>query len=161
MAEVFQTENFIVEAPDHPLVDRNDGGHIKISPKIRIVDRQALSPRLAIEYMRLSMVVGQALTNVMNKHGVDIGRINYQDNGNWSVFKPEGPYFHLHIFGRAKSAKINKYGDAIYAGHRETGFYDNFKPLTKEDIADIKKETEKIFKQKKYLNKSWGNIKNN
>ncbi len=25
----------------------------------------------------------------MNEHGVDIEKINYQDNGNWSVFKKD------------------------------------------------------------------------
>ena len=156
MAEIYQTKNFIVEAPDHPLVDRNDGGHIKISPKVRVADRQALNPKLAVEVMRLTMVVGSAMAKVMNEHGVDVGRINYQDNGNWSVFKQEGPSFHLHLFGRAKSAKINKYGDAIFAGHREAGFYDNFKPLNQDDIEEIKKEIEKLFKEDKYSDKTWG-----
>ena len=156
MAEIFKTENFIVEAVDHPLIDRDDGGHIKINPVVKVKNRQELSPKQAIELMRLGIVVGQAMTKIMNEHGVDIGIINYQDNGNWSVFKPEGSYLHLHLFGRAKSAKINKYGEAIFAGRRESGFYDNFKPLNKEDIKDIKKEIEKIFKEEKYSNKSWG-----
>jgi hypothetical protein len=32
--------------------------------------------------MRLTMVVGEAMIKVMNDHGVDIVKINYQDNGN-------------------------------------------------------------------------------
>ncbi|MFA6119695.1 MAG: hypothetical protein WC688_07265, partial [Parachlamydiales bacterium] len=84
-----------------------------------------------------------------------IGRINYQDNGNWSVFKPEGPYLHIHLYGRAKSAKIQKYGDAVYLPQRETGFYDKFEPLNDGDIAEIKKQIEEISKQEKYQDSNW------
>jgi diadenosine tetraphosphate (Ap4A) HIT family hydrolase len=156
MAEIYKVKNFIVEAPEKPHVTRVDGGHIKITPTEKVVDRTRLSPKLAIELMRLTMVAGEAMTNVMNKHGVDIGRINYQDNGNWSVFTPEGPYLHIHLYGRAKNAKINKYGDACHFPQRETGFYDSFEPLSSEDILEIKKEIEEILKQEKYLDKNWG-----
>ena len=91
MTMIYESENFFVEAVEKPHVDRDDGGHIKIYPKVRIRDRQQLSPKQAIELMKLTIIVGQAMTKIMNEHGVDIGRINYQDNGNWSVFKPEGP----------------------------------------------------------------------
>jgi hypothetical protein len=94
----------------------------------------------------------------MNNRGVDIGRINYQDNGNWSVFKPEGPYLHIHLYGRAKSAKIQKYGDATNFPQRETGFYDENEPLNDSDIAEIKKQIEEISKQEKYQDSNW-NVK--
>jgi diadenosine tetraphosphate (Ap4A) HIT family hydrolase len=120
-----------------------------------LADRTQLTPKLAIELMRLTMVVGEAMAGALNRRGIDVGRINYQDNGNWSVFKPEGPHLHIHLFGRAKSAKINKYGDAIFAGHRDTGFYDKFEPLNEEDILEIRKEIEKIFKEEKYQDGNW------
>jgi diadenosine tetraphosphate (Ap4A) HIT family hydrolase len=72
MATIYESENFIVEAVEKPHVDRDDGGHIKIYPKVRLSDRQQLSPKQAIELMRLTIVVGQAMTTVMNQHGVDI-----------------------------------------------------------------------------------------
>lgn len=157
MTLIYKTENFIVEAFDKPHIDRNDGGHIKISPNVRIVDRQQLSPKLAIECIRLTIVVGKAMTRVMNEHGVDIGRINYQDNGNWSVFDPEGPYFHIHLYGRAKSAKIQKYGESCFfplrSKHPE--FYENNKPLNQNDIRDIKAEIEKLFTNEEYSDSSW------
>ena len=154
---IFETENFIVEAFDNSHVDREDGGHIKISPKVKYVDRQALPPRLAIELMRLTMIVGGVMTEVMNEHGVDIGRINYQDNGNWSVFKPEGPYLHVHLYGRAKSAKVHKYGQACYFPHREEKpeYYKDFKSLNEEDVIEIRKEIERLFTEEKYQDKNW------
>ena len=155
MANIYETENFIVEAVDQPHVTREDGGHIKIYPKVRKVDRTELSPREAIEVMRLTMVVGEAMTEVMNNRGVDIGRINYQDNGNWSVFKPEGPYFHIHLYGRAKSAKIQIYGDATHFPQRETGFYEGNEPFNDGDITEMKNKIEELFKQEKYLDANW------
>ncbi len=155
MSLIYETINFKVEAVDKPHVDRDDGGHIVIIPKRKVVDRTELEPKEAIELIRLTMVVGAAFTKVMNQRGVDIGRINYQDNGNWSVFKPEGPQMHVHLYGRAKSAKYNKYGEAIFSKKmNETDWYENFKPLNEEDIKEIKKEI--VFKMDKFQNYEWG-----
>ena len=158
MATVYESENFIVEAVEKPHVDRDDGGHIKISPKVRILDRQQLSPKQAIELMRLTIVVGQAMTDVMNKQGVDIGRINYQDNGNWTVFKPEGSYLHIHLYGRAKSAKYHKYGQACHFPLRDENpeYYARFKPLNSKDVKDIHDEILQLLKQKKFSDSEWG-----
>ncbi len=155
---IYESENFFVEAVEKPHVDRNDGGHIKIYPKVRVLDRQQLTPNQAVELMRLTIVVGQAMVKIMNDHGVDIGRLNYQDNGNWTVFKPEGSYLHIHLYGRAKSAKIHKYGQACFFPHKEENpeYYKNFKPLNSEDSRDIKTEIEKLLNSKKFSDLEWG-----
>ncbi|MFH0714122.1 MAG: hypothetical protein V1722_05820 [Candidatus Micrarchaeota archaeon] len=159
MAFIYETENFIVESFEKPTphIDRNEGGHIKICPKVRIVNRQALSPKLAIECMRLTLVVGEAMATAMNKRGVDVGRVNYQDMGNWSVNKPDGPYFHIHIYGRAKSAKVQRYNQSMYLPDRkeQPEFYTTFKPLNDGDVAEIRKEIERLFKTKKYSDAEW------
>lgn len=80
---IYETGNFYVIAVQHPLVCRKEGGHIEITPVKRVVDRTILSPDLAIELMYLTMLIGEAMTLGMNNRGIDIGRINYQDNGNW------------------------------------------------------------------------------
>ena len=157
MAIIYESKNFIVEAVKNPHIDREDGGHIKIFPKVRILDRQQLSSKHAIELMRLTIVVGEAMTKVMNDNGVDIGRINYQDNGNWTVFKPKGSYLHIHLYGRAKSAKIQKYGQACYFPHREEKpeFYEKLNPLNKKDIKDINIEIKKLLKKEKFSDSFW------
>jgi diadenosine tetraphosphate (Ap4A) HIT family hydrolase len=157
MPTIFETDNFIIEAVDKPHIDRNDGGHIKISPKVRVVDRQHLSPKLAIEIMKLTILVGEAMTIAMNKRGVDIGRINYQDMGNWSVNKSEGPYVHYHLYGRAKSAKYQVYGDAVYLPQRKDHpeFYEHFKPLNSRDVEEIRKEIEKLLKTENFKDSNW------
>jgi diadenosine tetraphosphate (Ap4A) HIT family hydrolase len=153
--EILQTDNFVVEAVEKPHVSRMDGGHIKITPKVRVIDRTELSPQLAIELMRLTMIVGKAMIAALNRRGIDVLRINYQDMGNWSVFKPEGPYLHINLYGRAKSAKTQKWGDACYLPHRETGFYDSFEPLDDGDILEIKEEINSIFNEDKYKDPVW------
>lgn len=158
MAEVYQTKNFIVESVDKPMISRADGGHLIISPQTRIADRTKLSPALAIEFIRLSMIVGEAMTIAMNKGGIDVGRINYQDNGNWGVFTPQGPHFHLHLYGRAKSAKIQKYGESVLLPFMNTGFYDSFEPLNAGDIKEIRFQIETLSSQEKYALANWPGI---
>jgi len=147
---ICETENFCIQAASRPFVDRTEGGHLYIFPKTPVRDRTQLSPKLAIEYTKLSMVVGEALKSAMARRGVDIGIVNYQDMGNWGVFTPEGPTLHMQIYGRATTAIIQKYGDAVQLPHRETGFYDNFKPLNGEDIKEIKADIERLMQAAKY-----------
>lgn len=147
---ICETQNFYIQAASRPFIDRTEGGHVYLFPKVPVRDRTQLSPSLAIEYQKLSMIVGEALKSAMKRRGVDIGIINYQDMGNWGVFKPEGPTLHLQIYGRATTATIQKYGDAVQLPHRETGFYDNFLPLNDEDIAEIRKDIDALQKSDKY-----------
>jgi hypothetical protein len=62
---------------------------------------------------------------------------------------------HIHLYGRARSAKVHKYGEACYFPFRETGFYDGFEPLTPDDIAGIQAELEKLLQQEKYKLSNW------
>ncbi len=155
MAYIFDTSNFIVESEERPLVSREEGGHVVISPKVRIEDRTLLAPTLATELMHLTIIVGEAMSIGLKNRGIDIGRINYQDNGNWSVFKPEGPFMHVHLYGRAKNSKVQKYGEACSFPFRETGFYDDFLPLNEMDIEEIQKQLGILLKSVKYAQSEW------
>lgn len=145
MSIIYESENFILESHERPEIDRTEGGHIKISPKIRMIDRTELTPKQAIELMRFTIVAGRAMVVGMKKHGVNIGRINYQDNGNWN------PHFHIHLYGRAVDATFQKYGDPIISGHR-----DEFKPLTQDDIIAIRAEIDNLFKKEEFSDSAWG-----
>ena len=145
---IFEEENFILKAPEKPHIDRKDGGHLVIFPKKKVSERQELSKEQRCELAELTNIAGQALKEALCKSGIKIGRINYQDNGNWSVFKPEGPTLHIHIYGRAIDAKIQKYGEALYFPHPKANpdFYKDLKPLSKEEIEYIKRLLEENFK---------------
>jgi diadenosine tetraphosphate (Ap4A) HIT family hydrolase len=152
---IFETENFVVKAVGKPHIGRSDGEHIIISPKARVTDRTEFSPALAIEYARLTLIAGEAMTTVLNMHGVDLGRINYQDNGNWGVYDSQGPSFHLHLYGRAKSAKIQKWGEACNFPQPSTGYYDGLEPLSENDVEEMNREMMKIFSREKYKDDNW------
>ena len=146
VALIFETPNFTIESADQPFVSREEGGHIRIIPKVKVEDRTKLSPEIAKELMKFSMIAGEAMKIGMNRRGIEIGRINYQDMGNW------GPTLHMHLFGRAKTATKQKYGEAVYLPQKDTGFYDTFKPLSDEDIHVIKEEIENLLQTEKYKN---------
>ncbi len=156
MAQIYETKNFIVEAFEKPHVTRTDGGHIKIYPKKETVDRTELSPKLAIELIRLSMVVGKAMKIGMTNRGIKIVRINYQDMGNWAFKNKKQPCFHIHVYGRAKDAKFQLYQEAVQLPDRSTGFYDKFESLNKEDILEIQKQIKLILKEDKFDESNWG-----
>lgn len=77
--------------------------------------------------------------------GIELHRVNYQDNGNW---RPEQ---HLHLYGRAKTAKYQKAGDPIIPGHK-----DEYQILKDKDIAGLQKEIATLLTEPNYSDTSWG-----
>lgn len=145
MARIYETEHFILESHERPEIDRLEGGHVKISPKVPIEDRSKLTPTQAIELMRFTIVAGEAMKRAMQKIGITIGRINYQDNGNWT------PELHIHLYCRAEHATMQAYGDPIVPGHK-----DEYSPLCEDDIERIKVELDALFTLEKFSDVAWG-----
>lgn len=145
MAIIFETKNFILESHERPEIDRLEGGHVKISPKVDVEDRSKLTPIQAIELMRFTIISGEAMKLAMKEIGVNIGRINYQENGNWK------PHLHVHLYCRADNATMQKYGDPITPGHK-----DDYNPLNEDDIQRIKTQLDNLFKLEKFSNSTWG-----
>lgn len=66
----YETDNFIVAAPLKLHIPREDGGHIWIRAKEKYFsDRTAFEHRCAIEVMRLTMLLGEAMQMGMKKRG--------------------------------------------------------------------------------------------
>ncbi len=156
MALIYETKNFLVEAPEKPHITRTDGGHIRIIPKRYMVDRTEMLPKEAIEFIRLTIVVGEAMKQGLAKRGINLARINYQDNGNWAFKTGDKPRFHLHLYGRIKNEKYQKFPEALFFPDRLTGFYDNFEPLNHADTKEIRIQIIRILKEKKYKDSNWG-----
>ena len=157
MAQIYQTENFIVESHEKPFVSRSDGGHIRIRIKDEsITDRTKLTPPVAIELMRLTMIVGEAMEKGLNNRGIKVVKINYQDMGNWAYKKGDKPFLHIHLFGRALDAKKQVFPESVFLPDRSTGFYDEFEPLNNEDILEIQKQIDVLSQQAKYQSSVWG-----
>ena len=154
---IFETANFTVERHPSPFVSREDGGHIRIFPKDkkRISDRADFTPKEAIEFIRLSMIVGPAMQKAMNERGIPVVKINYEDLGNWAFKRGERPVLHLHIFGRSKNAKVQVFPEAVSLPDRSSGLYDDFESLTDEDMLLVKKYIEETFTKEKFDNSQW------
>lgn len=157
MTIIYESDNFIVESVEKPLVSRTDGGHIRIRVKDKsISDRTKLTPKQAIELIRLTIICGDSLEKAMNKQGIPVVKVNYQDMGNWAFKTNEPPYLHIHIFGRSKDAKKQIFPESVYLPSRESGFYNGFEPLNNKDIELIKKLIGLSFKMKKFSDSDWG-----
>lgn len=150
MVIFYKTKNFVVDAWDNPHIDRGDGGHIIIKPKISVENRWDLNLNKSKEIILLSILVGEAMKIGMNKNGIPVERINFQDNGNWGINTKEGPKFHLHLYGRAKNSINQKRGEALYFPDKKTKFWKKLNPLNGEDIKEILKQIKLISKRKKY-----------
>lgn len=147
MATIFETEHFIVHtytAPQVPHNARRDGGHIIISPRVSVATRQELSPQAQVEFAWLASIVGEAFLSAMNKRGVDIARINYQDNGNYK------PSLHLHLYGRARSATKQPFGSPFVVYREDSDKWKDNEPLSEGDIQEISAEIIRLAKLDKY-----------
>ena len=147
MALVFESAHFDITAPERPHVARGDGGHLIINPKLPVEDRTRLTGEQAVELVKLTMVAGEAMKTVLTRRGIAIGRINYQDNGNWRA------ELHVHLYGRALDAKLQPYGHALaFPPTREAFLKDmgELEPLTSEDCAAIRAEIERLLATDKY-----------
>jgi diadenosine tetraphosphate (Ap4A) HIT family hydrolase len=157
---ILESEGFSVHVPENPHVDRLDGGHIIITPKVRVVDRTQLDPRNAIELIKLTMIIGEAMQTVLNRRGIDVVRINYQDNGNWGLLELTGPFLHVHLYGRAKSSRFQKHGEALYLPSRTSNYYANCSPLNEDDVIELHEEIKRISLSEKYKRFCWSSETN-
>lgn len=156
MTFIYETVHFRVEAPLKPHVSRTDGGHIRIGIKdTTISDRSELSPALAVECAWITTLIGEALQRAMNERGISVVKINYQEMGNWAFKTWDRPVFHLHLYGRASDAEIQKFPESVYLPDRSTGFYDSFEPLNDEDVATLQKHISLLEQEPKYQSSEW------
>ena len=130
-------------------MSRGDGGHLIINPKVVVEDRTHLSREQAVELVKLTMVAGEAMQTVLTQRGIDIGRINYQDNGNWRH------ELHVHMYGRARGATLQIWGHPLAFPPTAAAFkaqMGNLEPLTADDVAALKAEMVRLLATDKYRN---------
>lgn len=112
-----------------------------------MTDRSDMTYEEAIDFMRISMMIGKAMYQVL---GVE--RVNYEDLGNWGLDDPGGPKMHLHFFGRAREQThqirghhmfLYPKGHKIYRGH--------LKPLTNDELRRLRRKVKEISQEEKYV----------
>jgi diadenosine tetraphosphate (Ap4A) HIT family hydrolase len=140
---IAQTDNFTLESHPKPEVSRVDGGHLVINPKIVTRDRTDLPVEQVIELALLTNLAGKAFTAGMAERGIRLGRINYQDNGNWRQ------ELHVHLYGRAVDATYQAYGEPIKASRRPEDKVPQ-EPLNEDDVAAIRQYALRFAKASGY-----------
>ena len=144
---IYEARHFVLRTLDQPHVSRSEGGHIVIDPKVVVEDRTQLSREQAIELIKLTMVGGEAMKTVLSRKGINIGRINYQDNGNWRA------ELHVHLYGRAQGATLQPFGHALAfpptreAFRKEMG---KLEALREDDIVELRAEIVRLLAGDKY-----------
>jgi diadenosine tetraphosphate (Ap4A) HIT family hydrolase len=153
---IFESSSFTVERSPNPFVSREEGGHIRIFPKnLEVSCINDLTPRQAIELIRLEMVVREALIEGMNQQGIKVVWVNLEDLGNWAFKRNERPRLHIHVFGRVFSEGKQSMPEAIYLPDRSSGFYEGFQPLTDDDMKLISNLIKEKFNDQKYNDSNW------
>ena len=146
---ILSSKHFDIITPEQPHVSRGDGGHLIINPKVVVEDRTHLSREQAVELMQLTLVAGEAMKTVLTQRGINIGRINYQDNGNWRH------ELHVHLYGRARSATLQIWGHPLAFPQTAAAFktqMGNLEALTVADVAALKAEMVRLLATEKYRN---------
>jgi diadenosine tetraphosphate (Ap4A) HIT family hydrolase len=128
---IAETNNFRLDSHGAPEVGRTDGGHLVINPKTTVADRTELTPELAKEMALFTQLAGRAMKDGLAERGIKLGRINYQDNGNWRH------ELHVHIYGRAVDATYQTYGEPIKAARTKAEKIIQ-EPLDEADCAAIR-----------------------
>ena len=147
MSTVLEARHFTILVPERPHVSRDDGGHLVINPKVAVEDRTRLDREQAIELVKLTMVAGEAMKTVLTRSGIDIGRINYQDNGNWRH------ELHVHLYGRARGAKKQPWGQPLSlppTAQAQKELAGKLEPLGADDIAALETEMARLLATDRY-----------
>lgn len=161
MPIILETKNFIVLAPDRPHHHRNNGGHIKVASKQHFSERTQMPRELYLEMMEIVRLVGEAIPLALKKLDIDVVRINYQDNGNWSFF-PDAetkPYAHVHLYIRTMSElhptndpRFQPFPHALFFPYikEHPDYYNSFKSFSESDCALIKQSILGLLNTEKY-----------
>ena len=143
---VYDDKYFTVIAPVLPLNCREDGGHLILIKKEPVSDRSDLCYREAIDFMRITMIVGRAMYDVLN-----IERMNYEDLGNWGLDDPGGAKMHLHFFGRARAQVHQIRGQHMFLYPKDHKIYQgHLKALNDDDLVRLKARIDELVVEPKY-----------
>lgn len=149
---IIKTRHFVICTIEKPHIDRKEGGHIVVASSVKKYTTIEDMPQTILhEFIDISSICGRYMKSMFVEEKIDVDIINYQVNGNWSALNDIRDSVHMHLYGRAKQAKSQPYGSAIYLPDLETGFYDKNKGLTMVEIMYLR---EKLLNDKtiqKYL----------
>ncbi len=102
----------VVLPSPHPLVSREDGGHLVVNPPREVWERSELTEYELASWALLVATTGRAMIDVLPQ--LKGGCVNYWEAGNWSLHDEAAPAgrkeaplhrrVHLHLLGRSRFA---------------------------------------------------------
>jgi diadenosine tetraphosphate (Ap4A) HIT family hydrolase len=144
---VYEDRYFQVVVPEFPLNCRDDGGHLVVIKKVPVTDRSDMSYQESIAFMRISMVVGRAMYDVLR-----IERMNYEDLGNWGLDEPNGAKMHLHLFGRSHKQIHQIRGQHMFLYPKDHPIYKgHLKAISEDDEAELRTRIGELITEPKYI----------
>lgn len=148
---VYQWELCSVIIPKKPSVDRKDGGHLILFPHRHITKRSDLLPNEAIALMRSSMIVEQALYDVLLSLGIDLVNVNIGDYGNRKADEPfEKRHLHLHFYGRVRDDKNFSHKEYLCLPPKGSKYYDSIVPFSEKDRKLLRKRIEELDNERRF-----------
>lgn len=99
---VWENEKFKIITPSNPHIPYSEGLQLLVSCKENIANAWE-NPELAAEAFKLA----SKACRIMSDHGL-APWFNIQANGNWGLLPGATPFFHIHIYGRNKTANWGK-----------------------------------------------------
>lgn len=140
-----------VIVPIKPSIDRKNGGHLILFPHRHIVKRSELNSKEAIALMRASMIIEQAMYDVLPSLGMDLVNINIQDNGNLNVDEPyEKRHLHIHFYGRIRDNKNYSHRKFLSLPSRDSNHYDKIRSFNKKEIEPLHKKVKELEKNRRF-----------
>ena len=143
--DIWNDNDFTISTSTLPHIGKEDGGHITIRPVTHISSIGELTDSQKIKLIKLIAICEKALMDVLKKDDIDIPFCNNQDNGNWCVEEGRAKSFHMHVYGRAINSPKQVFGQALCLPSSTSGFYDNHKPLSDNNINEIREYIKSIF----------------
>ncbi len=140
MPTITETTWFKVTTPDHsPHVGREEGGHLRIEPKLAVPDITKLSRPVRFELIELEVVVRKAMLTAFPQCGIGIKNIDVHKRS----AVPENCSFVVHLYGRVGST-VHQESSGNETTSRE--------PLHEADVEEIRRQIGRILATGEFAN---------
>lgn len=140
--------------PSRPHIDFIEGGHLFIEPADKsITERCEISTEDLLEMSLATQLLGAAIQEVFPQYGVELYRLNYQDNGNWSFLRGEVPLMHIHIYGRAQNETKQSFGQALVFPPPDDAYYDTLEAVPNEVLAALYRHMKQSLRTCRFTDK--------
>lgn len=137
--------------PTKPSIDRKNGGHLILFPHRHVARRSELKPQEATALMRASMIIEQAIYDILPSLSIGLVNINIQDNGNFNIDEPyKKRHLHLHFYGRVRDNKNYSHRAFLSLPPRSSKYYKNITPFKEKDRRLLKARINELEKSSKF-----------